>query len=123
VSVDLITLIGTTGTRVVPDPASYSSVSPDWTEEEFRAFELADGSLGGLWCGEPGRVSFDSWPYTEVCVIISGHIAIEDESGRRRDFHGGAAFVIPQGFRGTWITVQETEKIFVGICGSPETQS
>ena len=122
-SVDLISTIDTSGTRVVPDPGSYSGASPGWTEEEFRAFELDNGSLGGLWRGEPGQVSFDSWPYTEVCVLLSGHIAIEDESGGRRDFHDGAAFVIPEGFRGTWITVRPTEKIFVGVCGSVSTHS
>ena len=114
-SIDAVTTIGTGGTRVVPDPASYSSASPGWTEEEFRAFELDNGSLGGLWQGEPGRVSFESWPYTEVCVILAGHVAIEDDAGARRDFHDGDAFVVPEGFRGTWITVTPTRKIFVGV--------
>lgn len=114
-NIDAVTTIDTTGTRVVPDPESYTSASPGWTEEEFRAFELDNGSLGGLWRGEPGEVSFDSWPYTEVCVVVSGHVAIEDHAGGRRDFRDGDAFVIPEGFRGTWITVTRTRKIFVGV--------
>lgn len=118
-SIDTVTTIDVTGSRVVPDPASYINASPGWTEAEFRAFELLNGSLGGLWEGEPGQVSFDSWPYTEVCVILSGHVAIEDHLGGRRDFRDGDAFVVPQGFRGTWITVAPTRKVFVGVAGSP----
>ena len=47
-SIDAVTTIDTSGVRVVPDPESYTSASPGWTEEEFRAFELDNGSLGGL---------------------------------------------------------------------------
>ncbi|MCV7287940.1 DUF861 domain-containing protein [Mycolicibacterium wolinskyi] len=115
-NIDAVTTVDTVHTfRVVPDPDSYTSVSSEWAEEEFRAFELDNGSLGGLWRGKPGSVYFERWPYTEMCVIINGHIAIEDSDGGRRDFRTGDAFVIPEGFRGTWVTVTPTEKYFVGV--------
>jgi uncharacterized cupin superfamily protein len=121
-SIDAIATIDTDHTvRVVPEPASYTRVGQNWSEEEFRAFELDNGSCGGLWRGQPGEVYFDSWPYTEVCVILKGCIIIEDEYGQSREFRDGAAFVIPAGFRGTWITAEPTEKYFVGVCGTAVT--
>ncbi|WP_019546034.1 cupin domain-containing protein [Streptomyces sulphureus] len=104
-----------TGRAVVPDPADYDHVGDGWSETEYRAVELADDSLGGLWEGEPGRVSFDSWPYTEFCVLVSGRVAVIDAAGGRREFGAGEAFVVPRGFCGTWETVEPSVKYFVAM--------
>jgi len=104
------------GTRVVPDPADYDSgMSEGWQEAEHRAALPDTASLAGFWEGEPGWVAFDSWPYHEVCVILRGRVAIEDEAGARLEFGAGEAFVVPAGFRGVWHTLEPTEKIFVGV--------
>lgn len=104
------------GERVIPDLASYDAGRSEvWVEAEYRATLPATDALVGAWEGEPGWVSFDSWPYHEVCVVLSGRVAIEDESGARADFEAGEAFVVPAGFRGTWHTIESTRKIFVGI--------
>lgn len=101
--------------RVVPDSADYDAVSEGWREVEYRAVELADDSLGGLWEGEVGHVSFDSWPYTEFCVILVGRVALVDRAGGRREFRAGDAFVVPRGFSGTWETLEPSRKYFVAM--------
>lgn len=113
--IDAVTTVDRSGVRVVPDASGYDSVSDGWVEAEYRAVELADDSLGGLWEGEPGRVSFESWPYTEFCVMISGRVAVIDAAGGRREFGAGEAFVVPRGFRGTWETVEPSVKYFVAM--------
>ncbi len=104
-----------TGEKVVPSLLDYDGVSSGWSEAEYRARLSRTQSLVGFWEGEPGWVAFDSWPYTEVCVILQGKVAIEGLDGQRAEFNAGEAFVVPVGFRGVWHTLEATQKIFVGI--------
>lgn len=101
--------------QVVPPTSGYKEVSAEWHEREFRAVELAGDSLGGLWEGEPGSVSFDAWPYTEFCVMIAGRVRITDAAGESREFVGGEAFIVPRGFQGSWTTVEPSRKYFVAM--------
>lgn len=101
--------------RAIPDPASYDSITADWTEVEYRAVDIAEDSLGGLWAGEGGSISFDAWPYTEFCVMLEGRVALTDREGNRREFTAGDAFVVPKGFAGTWSTVEPSRKYFVAM--------
>jgi len=111
-----ITLVDRDGlSPTVPDVSGYDDVSADWAEAEYRAVELAENSLGGLWEGQPGSVRFDAWPYTEFCVMISGRVAVVDTTGGRREFGPGEAFVIPEGFAGTWETLEPSVKYFVAM--------
>jgi uncharacterized cupin superfamily protein len=103
------------GRQVVPDLADYDGVSTGWSEAEYRAQLVDTRSVAGFWEGEPGWVAFDSWPYNEVCVIVSGRVAIEDSNGALLEFGAGDAFTVPAGFRGVWHTLEPTKKIFVGV--------
>lgn len=115
-SIDDVTLVSADpALRHVPDPRDYDAASADWTEAEFRAVQLAEDSLGGLWHGEPGTVRFESWPYTEFCVMISGRVAVVDSTGARREFGPGDAFVIPKAFEGSWETLEPSRKYFVAM--------
>ncbi|MEV7431408.1 cupin domain-containing protein [Nocardioides sp. NPDC092400] len=114
-TIDAVRAVDRTAPRVVPDPAGYDRVTGEWAEAEYRAVEIADDSLGGLWEGEPGEVFFESWPYTEFCVVISGRVAVRDDAGARREFGPGEAFVVPRGFRGTWETLEPSVKYFVAM--------
>ena len=89
-----------TGTRVIPPLGDYDDSSAGWTEAEHRARVPGSDSVVGFWEGEPGWVRIDDWPYTEVCVILSGQVAIEDADGGRRSFGAGESFVVPRGFQG-----------------------
>ena len=114
-TVDTIQVLSrTTGETVIPGIGDYDEASPAWTESEHRATTPGE-SIVGYWTGEPGWVRMDVWPYTEVCIIKSGAVEIEDSEGARRRFGAGDSFVIPQGFAGVWHTLEPTEKVFVGI--------
>jgi uncharacterized cupin superfamily protein len=94
--------------------------SPDWSEVEWRCFADATGRLfGGGWEGEPGSLKLDPYPYDEICVMLSGRVALVDEHGGRREFTGGDAFYVPKGFRGTWVTLEPSRKIFIGMSDQP----
>ena len=102
------------GSAIVPPVSDYVEVSDDWSETEFRASVPGD-TLVGFWTGEPGWVRIDVWPYTEVCIIRSGSVEIEDAAGAKRRFGPGESFIIPEGFQGVWHTLEPCEKIFVGV--------
>lgn len=98
-----------------PPLDSYETVSDGWSEREYR-IDLGHSAVeGGYWTGEAGSVSFDSWPYSELCVILRGRVAVEDRTGARVEYGAGESFLIPQGFSGIWHTLEATEKIFVGV--------
>ncbi len=88
-----------------------------WSEHEWRAFgDEADGRFfGGAWDGQPGTLRLGNYPYDEVCVMLSGRVALVDTAGGRREFGAGQAFFVPRGFSGTWITIEESQKIFVAL--------
>ena len=111
---DIQTLKPGNGLTVSPALSDYDDASEGWTESEHRA-EIPGDHVVGFWTGEPGWVRIDDWPYTEVCVILSGSVEIEDHQGQVRPYGQGESFVIPRGFRGIWRTVEPCEKVFVGI--------
>lgn len=69
-------------------------------------------------CATFGEVLCDPYPYDEVCIMISGRVALIDLDGNRREFSAGEAFFVPQSFRGTWETVEPSKKFFVALPGS-----
>lgn len=76
-------------------------------------FEDADGRLvAGTWTSTPGKwVAFRD--RDEFCYIVDGHVRLTDEDGHMREFKTGDAFLIPDGFRGTWEVVRTTTKHYV----------
>lgn len=107
------------GTPFVPPLSSYELRSETWVETEYHCFRDATGQvLCAVWEGEPGAVYLGPWPYDELCVMLSGSVALVDEDGGRRSFGAGDAFLIPRSFSGTWETIEPSRKIFVAI-GAP----
>ncbi len=47
------------------------------------------------------------WPYNELCVLLAGRVVITPDGGTPHEHRAGDAFVIPQGFTGTW-DIRET---------------
>lgn len=103
------------GTAVVPQwPADMAS--PHWLETEYRSFANRSGSLfGGTWRGEPGTLVLEAYPYNEICVMLSGRVALIDEQGGRKEFGQGESFFVPKGFSGTWVTLETSSKIFIAV--------
>lgn len=100
----------------VPPLSDYQNLSEGWEETEYRHFTSPSGPVTvGYWTGEPGSVSFEAWPYVEVCSILSGRVAVEDEYGGRLEYGSGDVFMIPEGWTGTWLTLEPAQKLFVAI--------
>jgi uncharacterized cupin superfamily protein len=100
----------------VPSLSDYKAASSQWTEAEFHCLDVNTSHVRvGYWSGEPGHVVLDPWIYTEVCSILTGRVAVEDEAGGRREYGPGEGFVIPKGFVGKWVTLESATKIFLAI--------
>jgi len=104
------------GRTHVPPLSDYDAFSAGWSEVEHRHFEAASPNVVvGFWSGEPGAITLNAWPYTEICSILSGRVALRDRHGGRVEFGAGATFLVPQGFAGDWITIEPATKLFVAI--------
>ncbi|MBM7518648.1 cupin domain-containing protein [Nocardioides nitrophenolicus] len=112
---DIRTIAVGTGSAVVPE-WEVGAASPGWEETEWRAFgDDETRPFGGAWEGRPGSLRLDDYPYDEVCVMLTGVVALVDLSGARREFRAGEAFFVPRGFAGTWETVEPATKVFVAL--------
>jgi uncharacterized protein len=67
--------------------------------------------FAGRWAATRGkwRVRYSEH---ELCVMTSGRVAIESDSGERITFVAGDAFVVPAGFSGTWEVLEDCSKIY-----------
>ena len=102
--------------QVVEPKWPEGDASEGWAEKEYRSFADETGRLfGGTWQGSPGSLRMDPYPYDEVCVMLSGRVALVDVDGGRREFGEGEAFFVPRGFRGVWETLVPSQKIFIGM--------
>jgi len=65
----------------------------------------------GIWHSTIGcwQVQYDE---NELCFLLKGKVILTDTGGNQRTFQAGQAFVIPAGFKGTWETIEATEKIY-----------
>ena len=104
-----------TGSAVVPEWEP-GTASLTWEETEWRSFGADElRPFGGAWEGRPGSLRLDDYPYDEVCVMLTGVVALVDADGERREFRAGEAFFVPKGFSGTWETVEPATKVFVAL--------
>ena len=105
------------GQHHIPPLDDYQNPTPNWTEAEYRCWtaDSAANPAVGYWKGEPGEVSFESWPYTEVCSILMGSVALRDSKGKVIVFGCGEGFIVPKGWCGSWLTLEPSEKIFVAL--------
>lgn len=104
------------GERFVPKWPPGTVLSERFDEVEWRSFADPTGNLfGGTWEGEPGTLLLDPYPYHEICVMLTGRVALVDLEGGRVEFTAGQAFYVPAGFRGTWETLEPSSKVFVGV--------
>lgn len=116
-NISAIRVLGAEGARRhVPPLDDYAATSPGWEETEYRHFQGPSANVvAGFWEGAPGEITLDPWPYTEVCSILSGRVALRDREGNEVTFGAGAAFMVPRGFAGQWITLEPATKLFVAI--------
>jgi uncharacterized protein len=67
--------------------------------------------FAGRWSATRGkwRVRYTE---NELCVMTSGKVVIVSDSGERRDYAAGDAFIVPAGFSGTWEVLEDCSKIY-----------
>lgn len=69
------------------------------------------GIYMGQWASEPGAWKI-SYTEDELVVILSGRGQLIGDDGFVFEYKAGDAFVIPSGFKGQWVTIQSTRKIY-----------
>jgi uncharacterized cupin superfamily protein len=67
--------------------------------------------VAGVWSAEESEAPFDDYPNDEMCVVISGMIAITID-GVRHEFGPGEAFAVSKGTSLTWYQSAGTRKFF-----------
>lgn len=77
-----------------------------------------DQATVGIWESEAGTLRFDPYPFDELCVVVEGEVALEDETGHRDAFRAGDAFIIEKTFSGLWIMPRRLRKFFVELKSS-----
>ena len=67
--------------------------------------------FAGIWAATRGawRVRYTEH---EFCHLLSGRVAITNESGERQEFAAGDSFVVPAGFAGTWEVIEDCRKVY-----------
>jgi len=94
--------------------AEFRKLDYGMDEADWRAASgKAGGYVAGLWEGRPGEVDFPEMPYDEACWIIAGRIALVDARGGRREFGAGQGYLLPKGFAGRWVTIEDAKKFYV----------
>lgn len=91
-------------------PERVLSGAPETRTRNF--YGDADGKFfAGIWESTPGkwRIRYEE---DEFCVLLAGRAVIADEAGHAETFVAGDAFVIPQGFTGTWETLESVRKYY-----------
>ena len=91
-------------------PARVLAGSPSTTTINYHT--SADGRFfSGEWHSTPGKwaVSYDE---DEFVLILAGRCILTSAEGIAETFGPGDSFVIPQGFAGTWETLETLRKVY-----------
>jgi uncharacterized cupin superfamily protein len=68
----------------------------------------------GVWECEAGTFTADRADMAEVCTIMSGRaIIITEGSSDHHEVGPGSLFVLPRGWRGTWVVTEQIRKTYV----------
>ena len=108
-----IIILGTKGDgeAASPDPARLIA-----GEYKTRTWNQAGGDKGpwsGIWESTPGKVKVDYTGEWEFCHFLEGEAVLTNTQGQSWHLKAGDAFVIPEGFKGTWETIRKVRKHYV----------
>ena len=73
----------------------------------------------GIWQSEPGTLKTDGYPVDEYCLVLEGHLVIDNRGGSHAEFDAGDSFVIPKGWAGTWKMTKRFKKQYVAFEEKP----
>jgi hypothetical protein len=93
-----------------PSPDRLVSGSPQQSVANYFA-DPSQQFFAGRWTSTRGiwRIRYTE---NELCVIVSGRVALVSAAGVRREFGPGGAFVVPAGFAGTWEVLEDCTKLY-----------
>lgn len=78
----------------------------------WNFFSDASGQFhAGRWSSTPGRWRV-RYTENELCLMTSGRVALQGETGERLEFAAGDAFIVPAGFEGTWEVLEACSKVY-----------
>ena len=100
------------------DPGEPSDPVAQTTTAE-RYLDPTGAFKAGFWSGEPGR-SEVHYRKDEFCVLLAGVVRLIDEQGQAQTYRAGDTFLIPNGFKGVWETVEPVRKLYAIHTPTPQ---
>lgn len=94
--------------RFDPDARPDSS-APTTTKEWYS--DRTGNFKTGFWASQPGRAEVH-YTKDELCVILDGKVQLTDANGRVETYAKGDTFLIPNGFKGVWETLEPVRKFY-----------
>jgi uncharacterized cupin superfamily protein len=92
--------------REAPIDTSSRTTTTEWYGDPSGRFKT------GFWAAhQPGRSEID-YTSDELCVILEGVVRLTDSAGHVETYRAGDTFLIPNGFKGVWETVQPVRKFY-----------
>ncbi len=89
-----------------------TEADPSKPTTAFEWHASGDGAFkSGFWASQPGRAEVH-YQKDELCVILDGKVRLTDQSGHIETYQKGDVFLIPNGFKGLWETLEPTRKIY-----------
>ena len=65
----------------------------------------------GFWAAQRGKAEI-TYTIDEFCVLLEGVVRLTDAAGHVEIYRSGDTFLIPNGFTGTWETVEPVRKFY-----------
>jgi uncharacterized cupin superfamily protein len=92
------------------DPNMVGEASSPTTTREWYA-DCSGRFRAGFWSAKPSRIEINA-AKDELCMLLEGLVRLTDASGRVETYRAGDTFVIPNGFKGVWETVEPVRKFY-----------
>lgn len=92
------------GLPSVPHDPSDTPVSGAQHPIGYTAYTAPSTGIftAGVWACDAGTLRIEGLAIDEACYLIEGEVVITDCHGNTERFRAGEAFLLRQGFHGTW---------------------
>ena len=65
----------------------------------------------GFWAAQPGKSDIH-YTKDELCTLLEGKVRLTATDGTVATYSAGDTFLIPNGFKGTWETIEPVRKFY-----------
>lgn len=95
-----------------------TTLDGDQKEASKTLWQSPDGQVEiGIWECTPGRFSADRTKTAEFCYFLSGAVEMRHANGRVERLCPGDSLMLPRGWKGEWVLLEQTRKIYVIYSG------